>query len=122
MSFSLVTLRISDMTESLNFYNGILGLPLIKQFENKDHEKIAMLGQDDQPHIELIETSLNGKPGIGVSIGFEVADPQEIIRQVSSTYDCSPVGPISPNPYLQFYFIKDPDGYQVQLLQRIAGV
>lgn len=118
MSFSLVTLRVSNMAESLSFYNGILGLPIIRQFENKDHEQIVMLGQEDIPHIELIETRLDAELGIGVSIGFEVEHPQEIIRQVNLKYNCSPVGPISPSPYLQFYFIKDPDGYQVQLLQK----
>lgn len=117
MGFTLVTLRVSDIEKSFHFYNGILGLPVIKQFVNMNNEKIIMLGQEEIPHIELIESAQKLEPGTAISIGFKVENAQNIIREVMNEFDCLPVGPISPNPNLRFFFIKDPDGYQVQLLE-----
>lgn len=121
MRFSLVTLRVINMEQSIHFYHDIMGLPVIKQFINKDHEKIVMLGQEDIPHIELIETNYGNKPGTEISIGFEVGNALNIILKVKTEYDCLPRGPISPNPHLRFFFIKDPDGYQIQLLENIIA-
>ena len=79
-----------------------------------------MLGQKDVPHIELIEKKSDPPLYTGISIGFEVENTQEMIQKVKKTFDCIPVGPISPDPSLRFFFIKDPDGYQVQLLENIS--
>lgn len=31
-----------------------------------------------------------------------------------------PTRPMSPNPALQFYFLEDPDGYTVQLVEYVT--
>ncbi len=120
MKFTFVTLRVSDMEKSLLFYHKLLGMPILEQFTNKFGERITMLGQKDVPHIELIEKKSDPPLYTGISIGFEVENAQEMIQKVKKTFDCIPVGPISPDPSLRFFFIKDPDGYQVQLLENIS--
>lgn len=121
MRFTLVTLQVSDMEKSLVFYTKLLGMPIIEQFTNKFGEKIAMLGQKNAPHVELIEKREILPPYAGISIGFEVGDARAIIQEITKIYKCDPVGPISPDPSLRFFFIKDPDGYQVQLLENISA-
>ena len=29
------------------------------------------------------------------------------------------VGPISPNPHIRFFFVRDPDGYYVEIIEEL---
>lgn len=120
MTFSLVTLRVSNLENSLAFYQKILRQSIIAQFSNAAGERIVMLGREDLPHLELVEMPVQSRPlGAGVSIGFQVEDAEKIIKQVQLLYPCKPIGPISPNEHIRFTFINDPDGYQIQLLEEL---
>ncbi len=114
--FTLTTLKVSNLDKSIEFYSGLLGMEVISRFEGAGNQ-IAMLGESDHAHLELI---CNGEPapenpGAGVSVGFYVDDAQDTIQKLGQ----KAAGPISPNPHLQLYFVKDPDGYGVELLQEM---
>lgn len=49
----------------------------------------------------------------GVSIGFYVKGAGELAARLDPGFR----GPISPSPGVTFYFVRDPDGYCVQLLE-----
>lgn len=119
MSYALTTLQVQDLEKSLEFYTGTLGLPLICRFEGKGGVPIAMVGEEKGAHLELIGTGRPApeQPGNGISIGFYVEDAQALIEELKVRAE----GPISPNPALRFFFIQDPDGYRIQLLERLAG-
>lgn len=118
MKLNWVTIQVSDLQKSLSFYTNLLNLDIAERFGTSEHQ-IVMLGKKDEPKIELICEP--GKKiensGNGVSIGLE-ADNLEQLIQVLQENGYRTMGPISPNPNIRFYFVKDPDGYTVQLARQ----
>ncbi|MNP50115.1 Glyoxalase-like domain protein [compost metagenome] len=77
-----------------------------------------MLGRDGQPKIELIQGSEPAlKPESGVSVGFEAESLDDAIEELSSHGIPVARGPISPNPHLRFFYVLDPDGFEVQIAE-----
>lgn len=117
MGFTLTTMEVSDLEKSLEFYHGLLGLPVITRFQGGPGMEIVMLGLADSAHIELI---CKGKiarqnPDSGISVGFDVEDAELILKKNARDYS----GPISPNPTMRFFMTTDPDGYRVQLVEHL---
>ena len=118
MNFCWVTLPVKDFKKSLDFYHGLLGLPIASQLEGNGME-MAMLGEENQPKVEIIffpdHRSKEFASDISVGIAVESIDLTiEFLRKNNI-----PIarGPISPNPTIQFIYIKDPNGYEVQLVE-----
>ncbi|CQR54788.1 VOC family protein [Paenibacillus riograndensis] len=117
LSLNWITLRVRDLEASLNFYHGILGLPIERRFESRG-KQIVMLGTAEQPKVELIQANDQAvKPECGVSIGFEVKSLDEAIEYLKSRGIPVLRGPVTPNPQLRFFYILDPDGFEVQLAE-----
>lgn len=117
LSMNWITLRVRDLEASLDFYNRILGLPIERRFESRG-KQIVMLGTEGQPKIELIQGSDPAlKPECGVSVGFEVDSLDEAIAYMNNQSIPIARGPIMPNPHLRFFYILDPDGFEVQLAE-----
>lgn len=117
LSLNWITLRVRDLEASLNFYHGILKLPLQRRFESGG-KQIAMLGREEQPKLELIQGNDPAlKPECGVSVGFEVESLDDAMEYLKSLGIPVARGPIAPNPYLRFFYVLDPDGFEVQLAE-----
>lgn len=118
MKLNWVTLKVSQLENSVAFYSELLNLEVAQRFGNEEHQ-IVMLGKENEPKIELIWEP-DGKveqPGNGVSIGLEVDDFESMLAMLRER-GIAVVGPIAPNPHIRFFFIKDPDGYTVQLVEQ----
>ncbi|AHV99679.1 VOC family protein [Paenibacillus sabinae] len=117
LSMNWITLRVRDLEASLNFYHGILKLPIQRRFESRGRQ-IAMLGTEGQPKVELIQGSEPVlKAECGVSIGFEVESLDEAMAYLKSLGIPVARGPVAPNPRLRFFYILDPDCFEVQLAE-----
>ncbi|GGF86647.1 hypothetical protein GCM10010912_34900 [Paenibacillus albidus] len=117
LSLNWITLRVRDLEVSLNFYHSILGLPVDRRFESRGRQ-IVMLGTEGQPKIELIQgTDLALKPECGVSVGFEVESLDEAMDNFKSQGIQVARGPVTPNPRLRFFYVLDPDGFEVQIAE-----
>ena len=118
MKLNWVTIKVSDLDKSLFFYKDLLALDIAARFGTEAHQ-IVMLGHADAPKIELIfepNTKIEN-PGNGVSIGLEADDLDQLIDRLKE-HGLKPAGPISPNPKLRFFFVQDPDGYGIQLVEQ----
>lgn len=118
MKLNWVTFQVSNLENSLFFYTKLLGLDIAAQFGSPDHQ-IVMLGKEDEPKVELIcePNHQVDKPGNGVSIGLEADDLDGLIGLLRGNgYQAT--GPVSPNPQVRFFFVQDPDGYTVQLVEQ----
>ena len=112
-----ITLRVHDLAASLHFYNQVLGLPIERRFESRG-KQIAMLSMDGQAKLELIQGSEQVvKPECGISLGFEVESLEEAMNYLEKQGIPIARGPIAPNPRLSFFYILDPDGFEVQLAE-----
>ena len=118
MGILWTTYYVNDMEKSLAFYNGILGLPIQERFTApQDGAQIVMLGDDEGARLELISRGTSKEPGQGITIGLPFADIEAVGEALSAAgYSPSPV--ISPFPDVKFRFVNDPDGYQIQLVER----
>ena len=118
MRFNLATIHVSDFDASLHFYHDLLGLPIVRKFQGGSGP-IAMLGQENQPQLELVGFGKpEGQVGAGLSIGFAVDNLDETMARLEGQVPPFK-GPVSPNPHVRFAFTADPDGYTVQLLENI---
>lgn len=114
MVFTWVTLRVRDLERAQEFYRGVLGLPLHSTHGNGT---IVMLGKDKEPLVELLEEPGPIVPGTGASVGFAVDSLEDAIAHVEKHGFPIESGPIAPNAHVRFVFLRDPDGYQVQLVE-----
>lgn len=119
MQFCWVTLKVSNLEKSLEFYHGLLGLPIAERFSGGGGAKIVMLGDEDQPKVELIQTGEGEqeRPGAGVSVGFQTQSLSQSMKELAEAGVSVKRGPISPGPDIRFFFVDDPDGYEVQLVE-----
>ena len=117
MNLLWVTIQVKNVEESLAFYRDTLGLTINRRFETPEHE-IVMLGQEDAAKIELISTKeIYAHPVCtGVSVGLGIEGLDELVEKLKAQ-GLPVVGPITPTPQVRFFFVTDPDGYTVQLVE-----
>jgi lactoylglutathione lyase len=120
MKFCWSTLSVNNMEESLKFYQEIIGLPLNKRFKAGPGVEIAFLG-DGETKLELIrnETSKDVNIGQDISLGFEVKSVDEKLTYLKDKGIGIHSGPFQPNPNTKFFFVMDPNGLKVQLVENI---
>jgi len=121
MDFCWVTIHVRNMEKSLHFYQNILGLPLSRRFSSRDIFEIAMLGKEGMPKIELLcrnDDLLEGTAR-GMTMGIEVESLQDALELMKNNQVQIMGEPISPNPFMRFCFVQDPDGYTIQLVENI---
>lgn len=117
MKFCWITLNVKNMEESINFYHDILGLKIAERFMLGDDTEIAMLGENEGTKVELIVNKRNTVQYTGFSIGFEVDSLDKAMILMNEKNIPIIRGPISPNPSTSFFFINDPNGVEVQIVQ-----
>jgi lactoylglutathione lyase len=114
MEFIHVTLFVKDLEKSLEFYQGLLGLPIQRRLPG-EHGPV-FLGEEGKPVIELIGGRKDAEFK-GFSIGFEVDSLDEASKKMEDA-GCKLIrGPISPNPSIRYSFFPDPDGVEIQLAE-----
>ena len=119
MKFMWTTLPVSDMEKSLAFYSGLMGLGPIARMGSSAHQ-VVMLGENGCTKLELIYEpgkTIPENPGGTVSMGYAPENLDEFMAKVAEA-GIPAIGPISPTPDIRFFFIKDPDGYTVQLVEQ----
>ena len=120
MSFCWSTLLVRNLQESIKFYQDIVGLSISEQFTTDDGKEIVFLGDGDTK-IEIIYDKNNKDIEVGKSIswGFIVDSIEERMNYVKSLGIKIEEGPYQPNPFIKFFFILDPNGLRIQLVENI---
>lgn len=119
MNFCWITLNVSNMEKSLKFYHEIIGLKISEKFNVGEDMEIVMLGENDGTKVELIYDKKENIPARAerLSIGFEVESLDEAMELFKNNNIPIKIGPISPTPSVTFFFVDDPDGIEVQIVQ-----
>jgi len=119
MNFCWTTVHVSNLERSLTFYRDLLGIPVVNTV-NAGPINIAFIGNAGEVQVELLCTP-EGTPvdaGKGISIGFMTEKLEAVVSSVKDAgYNIA--GPFSPNPHIKYFFVSDPDGYQVQLCTKL---
>ena len=120
MKFCWTTITVNDFEKSLKFYQEIIGLPLNRRFKPGPDIEIAFLG-DSETKIELVSHKTDNRVNIGkdISIGFEVESVNKTIAYLKEKGIEIESGPFQPNPNMKFFYLLDPNGLKVQLVENI---
>ncbi len=110
MVFAHITIHVANLDRSIVFYK-VFGMEVFRRFGSHGQE-IAFLG-DGPTKLELVEDGKGSVDYPGISIGFTHERAGELARSIDGGF----VGPMTPAPGVEFYFVRDPDGYTVQILQ-----
>ncbi len=119
MKFKMVheNYNVSDLQASLDFYEKALGLKEVRRKTAEDGSFIIVYVRNDNADFELELTWLRDHPQ-KYDIGeeeFHLAfhtDDYEAAHQLHQEMDCI----CFENPAMGIYFIKDPDGYWLEII------
>jgi len=109
-------MRVSDMVQTLAFYRDILGLEVVEQKVSPRGSHLAFLAVPNSE--ELIE--LCSFPASG-SVNVQ-EDLEQTIQELHTKGVAITDGPTQSSSGSRFIFIDAPDGYEIELIQRPAGV
>ena len=122
-------LRVGDLQRSIDFYTNVLGMQLLRRSENPAYKySLAFVGFDGgNPGQAEIELTYNwgkekydmgdayGHVAIGVSDAYAAC---EKIKAAGGQVTREP-GPVKGGKTV-IAFVADPDGYKVEIIQRLS--
>ncbi len=116
-------LRISDLDASLNFYQEALGLFEVARKDHTEHGFILVYLSDDDNNYEIELTYNIGTSSYNLGNGFShIAVEAENLEQSweyhqELGYEVTPLKGL-PNQQANYYFVKDPDGYMIEVIRK----
>jgi lactoylglutathione lyase len=115
MKLNHVTIQCRDLQKSVDFYRDIAGLDIVNDFTSGPRHIVFLTNGEGETCIELIDNPDAAYEGAGISLGFGCEDVDAYREKLAGLgYDPTPM--IQPNPHVKFFFVKDPDGVQVQFI------
>lgn len=119
MKFTFATIHVKDLDASIRFYEEVAGMKTARRFLAGPNTEIAFMA-DGPAEIELICDSGEETPIYGEypSLGLSVDDLDKAMEHVKSKGVEIAAGPIQPNPNTRFFFIHDPDGVNLEIIEQ----
>ncbi|EOV0867614.1 lactoylglutathione lyase [Vibrio parahaemolyticus] len=125
MKFLHTMIRVVDLDKSIEFYTKFLGMSVLDRFENQEYRySPVFVGSPDQPDGATIELTYNWDTGsydLGNAFGHMALGCEDIyaacekIKTLGGNVTREP-GPMKGGE-THIAFIKDPDGYPIELIQ-----
>jgi lactoylglutathione lyase len=120
-----IMVRVLDLEKSLRFYADVLGLRESHRLDFPDFALVYLKNAENDVEVELTlnkgrteaYTHGTGYGHIGVVVDDAAATHARLTQQ---GYDCAPVKEFKRGDELlaRFFFIQDPDGYKIEMLER----
>lgn len=121
MKFNFATIHVADLEASIRFYEEVIGLKVARRFPAGPNMEIAFMAEaGGAAEIELICDKGAEPPIYGEwpSLGLAVSDLDQAMEQVKKQGVEIVAGPIQPNPGTRFFFIHDPDGVNLEIIEQ----
>ena len=117
MRYVQTTIHVKELARSIRFYEDFIGLKQTRRFDAGPGEIVFLANGAGETAVELIFMPQNGPcTRQGISIGFETDDlMRDLACAKARGWDPGEVQ--QPNPRTKFFFVNDPDGVCVQLVQ-----
>ena len=122
-------LRVDNLQRSIDFYTQVLGMQLLRRSENPDYKySLAFVGYEGNPAQAEIELTYNwgteayemgtayGHIALGVPDAYASC---EKIKAAGGNVTRE-AGPVKGGSTI-IAFVTDPDGYKIELIQRVEG-
>jgi len=117
-SLGHVVIKVRNIEKSIEFYNGLLGLPVVAHNEKPPMAFFSLGNHHDFAVMEVGEAAAGptGKQVGLAHIAFKIGDDLDDLRDAKSQLDNAgvPSAPVDHEVTKSLYF-ADPDGNQVEL-------
>lgn len=117
-------LRVGDLEKSIAFYEQALHMRLLRR---KDYESgrftLAFLGYGEESEMSVIELTHNWdtpKYDLGNGYGHLAIGVEDLEAAYQHCLDCGAQPKVAPKTFgsgTRLAFVKDPDGYDVELIE-----
>ena len=119
-------MRVSDMDQTINFYTSVLGLEVLERKASPRGSHLAFLKTPNSEElIELCSFPPSGPVRVQedlVHLAFQVDNIDDTITTLTAKGITITDGPTTTSSGSRFIFIDAPDGYEIELIERPAGV
>ena len=119
-------MRVSDLDETIRFYTTVLGLEVIERKTSPRGSQLAFLKVPNSDElIELTSFPPSGPVKVQedlVHLAFQVESLEETMASLTAQGIAITDGPTTSSSGSRFIFIDAPDGYEIELIERPAGV
>ena len=119
-------MRVSDMEQTIAFYTNVLGLEVLERKTSPRGSHLAFLKvPNSEELIELTSFPPSGPVTVQedlVHLAFQVESLDDTIASLNAQGVKITDGPTQTSSGSRFIFIDAPDGYEVELIERPAGV
>jgi lactoylglutathione lyase len=122
-------IRVGDLQRSIDFYTKVLGMQLLRTVENPEYKyTLAFVGYGTNPEHAEIELTYNwgtDRYEMGTAFGhialgvLDVAAACERIKAAGGNVTRE-AGPVKGGSTI-IAFVTDPDGYKIELIQRLGA-
>ena len=118
-------IRVSDFEASIDFYQNMLGMTLLRVFDQpEDKYSLAFMGFGPEDQTAVLELTYNyGKSNYDLGTGFGhiaigVSDCHAFCKRLENKgWNINrPPGPLKGSNEI-IAFIRDPDGYPIEIIQ-----
>ena len=111
-----ITVNVKSLKDSVEFYTNVLGLKIVRDLRELTGRPIVFLADgDSSTKLELIENPDQPYSGAGLSIGFH-RDDVEAAHAEMAAKGLAPSDFVTPSPSTKFFFITDPNGMRIQII------
>ncbi|MCC5827510.1 lactoylglutathione lyase [Alkalimonas sp.] len=119
-------LRVGDLERSIAFYTEVLGMQLLRQSENTEYKyTLAFVGYGPESEHAVLELTYNwgvDSYELGTAYGHIALEVDDIYQACDDIRSRGGVISREPGPVkggrTEIAFIKDPDGYAIELIQK----
>lgn len=115
-------MRVSNLEETVDFYQKVFGLQVTRKHESPRGSKLVFLAVPNSDE----EIEITYFPGSGpvevqedlMHLAFEVEDIQEFAKHIESVGYKFSDGPTESSSGSTFAFVDAPEGYEVEVIQK----
>ena len=119
-------MRVSDLDETVRFYTTVLGLEVVQRKTSPRGSQLAFLKVPNSDElIELTSFPPSGPVKVQedlVHLAFQVDSLDATMASLTAMGVKITDGPTQTSSGSRFIFIDAPDGYEIELIERPAGV
>ncbi|MEE2001223.1 lactoylglutathione lyase [Alkalimonas sp. MEB108] len=119
-------LRVGNLERSIEFYTQVLGMQLLRQSENTEYKyTLAFVGYGPESEHAVLELTYNwgvDSYDLGSAYGHIALEVDDVYQACDDIRSRGGVISREPGPVkggkTEIAFVKDPDGYAIELIQK----
>ena len=122
-------LRVGNLEKSIAFYTEVLGMKLLRQSENPEYKyTLAFVGYGDESSNAVLELTYNwgvDSYDLGSAFGHIALEVENVYQACDKIRAKGGVISREPGPVkggtTEIAFVRDPDNYAIELIQKKAS-